>query len=199
MVGITGRIGAGKTSAGRYLSLRYGFQYLRYSQVLSEWLAKDSETKARLQEVGWKVMAGGMQVELNHRLVARVNTQADAAVDGLRHPIDCESLKKSFASSFHLLYIECSREERSNRLTGHGRYATLDAFDTEYGRAKMIVTEGPLADEIRVLGIRKTMDLTKMSQHTIEKLIRGKAVKRKTHEHVLKAIQAYKSKTKNEQ
>jgi hypothetical protein len=34
------------------------------------------------------------------------------------------------------------------------------------------------------------MALTKMSQHTIEKLLRGERVKRKTHEHVLKAIQA---------
>ena len=118
VIGITGRIGAGKTSAGRYLSLRYGFQYLRYSQVLSEWLTKDSESKAHLQQVGWEVMAGGMQVELNHRLIAQMNPQADAAVDGLRHPIDYASLKKAFASSFHLLYIESPREERWNRLAG---------------------------------------------------------------------------------
>jgi hypothetical protein len=37
------------------------------------------------------------------------------------------------------------------------------------------------------------MELTKMSQHTIEKLVRGEAVKRGTHENALKAIQAYKS------
>jgi len=56
-----------------------------------------------------------------------------------------------------------------------------------------------MADEIRAIGIRETMGLTKMHQHTIEKLVHGKAVKRKTHEHVLKAIQAYKSRMKNEQ
>ena len=36
------------------------------------------------------------------------------------------------------------------------------------------------------------MDLTKMSQHTIEKLVRGEAVKCETHEHVLNVIHAYK-------
>ena len=62
----------------------------------------------------------------------------------------------------------------------------------EFGRSQKVVADTSIADEIRAIGMRKTMDLTKMSQHTIEKLIRGEAVKRKTHEHVLKAIQAYK-------
>ena len=95
MIGISGRIGAGKTSAGKYLSSRYGFQYLRYSQVLSEWLARDPERGDNLQEIGWKVMADGMQSVLNRRLIAQVELDAGVAVDGLRHPVDCESLKSS--------------------------------------------------------------------------------------------------------
>ena len=71
----------------------------------------------------------------------------------------------------------------------------LDFKATEYGRAKRVVADTSIADEICAIGIRKTMDLTKMSQHTIEKLVRGKAVKRGTHERVLKAIHAYRSKT----
>lgn len=68
----------------------------------------------------------------------------------------------------------------------------LEFKTTEYGRAKTVVAETSLADEIRAIGVRKTMELTQMSQHTIEKLLRGQAVKRRTHEHVLKAIRAYK-------
>ncbi len=74
--------------------------------------------------------------------------------------------------------------------------SVLEFKATEYGRAKTMVADTLTADEIRVVGVRKTMELTKMSQHTIEKLIRGEAVKRKTHEHVLKAICAYKSQMK---
>ncbi len=72
----------------------------------------------------------------------------------------------------------------------------ISLFDfraTEFGRAKKVVAQTSTVDKIRAIGMRKTMELTKMSQHTIEKLVRGKAVKRKTHEHVLKAIQTYKS------
>lgn len=127
VIGITGRIGAGKTSAGKYLSSTYGFQYIRYSQVLSEWLAKDPESKAHLQEVGWEVMAGGMQTELNRRLIAEITPHTDVAVDGLRHPLDYESLKNAFASSFSLLYIDSPPKERWERLKA--KYPTLRSFE----------------------------------------------------------------------
>jgi dephospho-CoA kinase len=129
VIGITGRIGAGKTSAGKYLSSRYGFQYLRYSQVLSEWLAKDHNDTSRLQEIGWEVMAGGTQDELNRRLVAQIMPDVDVAVDGLRHPLDFESLKNSFASSFHLLFIDGTLKTRWDRLKDQDRYATIRSFE----------------------------------------------------------------------
>jgi hypothetical protein len=69
--------------------------------------------------------------------------------------------------------------------------SVLEFKTTEYGRAKKVVADIAIADKIRAIGIRKTLKLTKMSQHTIEKLLRGEPVKRKTHEHVLKAIQDY--------
>jgi hypothetical protein len=68
--------------------------------------------------------------------------------------------------------------------------SVLEFKSTEYGRAKKVVADTSLGEEIRAIGIRKTMELTKMSQHTIEKLVRGEAVKRKTREHVLRAIRA---------
>jgi hypothetical protein len=72
--------------------------------------------------------------------------------------------------------------------------SVLEFKPTEYGRADRVVATASVADEIRAIGIRKTMDLTNLSQHTIEKLIRGEAVKRKTHEQVLKAIHAHRCK-----
>lgn len=130
VVGITGRIGAGKTSAAKYLSTRYRFQYLRYSQVLSDWRAKDPDSRSHLQEVGWDVMAGGLQAELNRRLVAQVAPDRDAAIDGLRHPTDFETLSQSFSLSFHLLYIDSPRNTRWLRLKGRGRYQTVGDFES---------------------------------------------------------------------
>ena len=69
-----------------------------------------------------------------------------------------------------------------------GDVSVLEFKATEFGRAKMVIADISVADEIRAIGVRKTMELTKMSQHTIEKLVRGQTVKRKTYEHVLRTI-----------
>lgn len=125
IVGITGRIGAGKTSVGKYLESRHGFYYIRYSQVLSDWKAKDPESRARLQAVGWEVMAGGMQMELNRRLVAHIQSQPRCAVDGLRHPLDQECLSK-VSSDFYLLYVDSPEETRWKRL--QKRHPSIETF-----------------------------------------------------------------------
>ena len=126
VIGITGRIGAGKTSVGKYLSSAYGFYYTRYSRVLSDWRAKDPESKAHLQVVGWEVMAGGMQAELNARLISQLPAQSDCAVDGLRHSLDYDSLNTAFSPDFYLLYISSPPELRWRRL--QSRYPDLEDF-----------------------------------------------------------------------
>lgn len=128
IIGLAGRIGSGKTSVGMYLGSRHGFQYIRYSQILSEWRVGDSEAKS-LQEVGWEVMSGGRQKELNRLLIARIGPTGDVAVDGLRHPVDYESLQNSFGSAFRLLYIESPAAVRFDRLRARGRYADSEAFE----------------------------------------------------------------------
>ena len=128
IIGITGRIGSGKTSVGAYLSSNYGFQYLRYSKVLSDWLGEDPDGKDHLQEVGWEVMAAGKQSELNRRLIAQITPDTNVAVDGLRHPLDCETLSNSFSDSFHLLYIDSPAEDRWERLRINGRYSNYGLF-----------------------------------------------------------------------
>lgn len=127
VVGITGRIGSGKTSVGTYLSSRHSFQYLRYSQVLAEWKAHDPESRSHLQQIGWDVMAGGMQPELNRRLIQQINPDADVAVDGLRHPVDYDSLSSRFSSSFRLIFIDCPDEIRWYRL--REKYPEREKFD----------------------------------------------------------------------
>jgi len=77
--------------------------------------------------------------------------------------------------------------------------SVLDFKTTEYGREKKVVPDASTADEIRRIGIRKTMGLTDMSQHTIEKLVCGEAVRRRTRDYVLKAIQVYTSNTASPQ
>jgi dephospho-CoA kinase len=115
-VGFAGRMGAGKTSAARYLGSKYGFRYTRYSQILHEWLGEGVSDQNQLQKLGWDVMAGGRQRELNSRLIAGLDRSRNAAIDGLRHRIDFESLSSTFQASFTMIFLEARAAVRFERL-----------------------------------------------------------------------------------
>lgn len=159
IIGITGRIGSGKTTVGMHLESMHGFQYLRYSAVLADWLAQGLESKSHLQKVGWEVMAGGMQAELNRRLIARVKPDTSVAVDGLRHFLDYTTLSNSFPKAFRLLYIDSPQKIRFDRLNKKGKYADFSSFQVadshpvehnidslQVNAAVVICNEGTLRD-----------------------------------------------------
>jgi dephospho-CoA kinase len=127
-VGLAGHIGAGKTSAATYLIHKYGFQYRRYSQVLDEWISGSASNRDRLQQIGWDVMAGGLQAELNARVIAGIDRSISAAVDGLRHLVDFESLSATLGVSFQMIFLDARQEHRFERL--QSRFSTLAAFHT---------------------------------------------------------------------
>jgi dephospho-CoA kinase len=127
VIGITGRIGSGKTTAADYLA-EHGFGHIRYSHVLADWFKEDPEQKAELQVVGWDVMSGGQQEELNRRVISKIDNNKDWVVEGLRHPIDYHSLKNAFGSQFHLVYIDTPQDARWNRLHKIARFRTFDEF-----------------------------------------------------------------------
>jgi dephospho-CoA kinase len=128
IIGVTGPIGAGKTTLAYYLRDRHLFAYVRYSQVLADWMHSDRDDKARLQELGWDVMSHGHQRELNARLIATMTSPANYAVDGLRHPLDYESLHSSFGTEFRLIYVDAPQATRWSRERIKNRFGTLAEF-----------------------------------------------------------------------
>lgn len=150
ILGITGQMGAGKTSAGRYLKEKLSFEYVRYSQVLKDWKAEGKTPKEKLQAIGWVVMSGGKQAELNARLISRIGTKGDYVVDGLRHPIDYKSLASTFGQQFRLLYLESSSELRWKRLQTPTRFPTFADFQDadQHLVEQQIVKLKPKADAV---------------------------------------------------
>jgi dephospho-CoA kinase len=121
-------MGSGKTSAAKYLGSQYGFQYTRYSQVLQDWLSAGDADRARLQILGWDVMAGGLQAELNTRLIAGIDRSRSAAIDGVRHRMDFDSLSSSFGAPFRLIFLEASQQRRFDRV--QDRFESFAEFQT---------------------------------------------------------------------
>jgi len=127
IVGVAGRMGSGKTTIARRLQREFGFQYLRYSEVLADWFQADPNDKLRLQDVGGGVMfAPEGQLELNRRLIARIEPRRDVVVDGLRHRVDHESLQAEFGDRFSLIFVDTPEEVRFRRLVD--RFQSREEF-----------------------------------------------------------------------
>lgn len=125
-VGFAGRTGSGKTLAATYLSSKYSFQYKRYSEVLRKWASPVDANRAELQRIGWKIMTGSEQTELNALLIAELDRSRSAAIDGLRHSIDLQSLRAAFGVSFEMIFLDARQENRFERL--RTRFSTFDGF-----------------------------------------------------------------------
>jgi len=127
-IGVAGRIGAGKTALARRLAKEAGLQYVRYSQVLEEWLAGDASPRKELQSIGWQVMSSERQLELNARLISRIDKRRGVVVDGLRHPTDFACLSSALGPEFRLIFLDCPAKTRWQRLAQSGRFRNFEEF-----------------------------------------------------------------------
>jgi cell division FtsZ-interacting protein ZapD len=90
-------------------------------------MPQDATDRGKLQEVGWEIMGRGLQLELNSRLIGGLDRTRGAAIDGLRHPIDFESLFAALHPFFHLIFLEAPLTKRFDRL--RSKFATVEAFE----------------------------------------------------------------------
>jgi dephospho-CoA kinase len=125
-IGITGPTGAGKTTAAKYLASTYGLSYLRYSEVLSEMSPEPTPDRQTLREFGLDIMSRGMQSTLNQKLLTKMQSGINYVIDGLRHPIDFDTL--STRPPFYLLYIDASPQIRWQRLISRDKSKTWEEF-----------------------------------------------------------------------
>lgn len=125
-IGISGPIGAGKTTAAKYLATTYGLSYLRYSEVLAEISPEPAPNRLTLRQFGWDIMSRGLQTSLNQTLLSKIKNGINYVVDGLRHPIDFETL--SSRPPFYLLYVDASPQLRWQRLSSRDKSKIWEEF-----------------------------------------------------------------------
>jgi predicted nuclease with RNAse H fold/dephospho-CoA kinase len=127
VVGLSGPISSGKTTAGEYLKSR-GFAYGRYSQVLQALLEERGIPVSResLQEIGEEVYNGLGQRWLGAELIKRLPKSGDLVIDGLRHPEDHSFLAEKFGPSFLHIAIEAPDVVRRHRYIHEGPVEEFD-------------------------------------------------------------------------
>jgi dephospho-CoA kinase len=122
VVGISGAIAAGKTTAARYLEKHYGFAYGRYSEVLAQMLKADGVEVNRqtLQKLGDRVHRKPGQRWLSRQLVNALPKDRDLVIDGLRFPEDHAYLAESFGPAFIHINVAAAEPIRKKRYIKDG-------------------------------------------------------------------------------
>jgi uncharacterized protein YprB with RNaseH-like and TPR domain/predicted nuclease with RNAse H fold/dephospho-CoA kinase len=129
VIGISGPIATGKTTAANYLkSLNYS--YGRFSQVLNIMLVeRDIEVnRTSLQEIGEEINKSPGQRWLCKQLIKSLPEKGNLVIDGLRHPEDHAFMVETFGPAFVHVHIDSPTEIRAKRYIVDGN--TENEFKT---------------------------------------------------------------------
>lgn len=121
VIGLSGPIATGKTTAGSFLGAS-GFVYTRFSLMLKK-LLRDrgiEPTRDTLQEIGDEVFNTPGQRWLCKQIVRELPIKGNLVIDGLRHPEDHAFMVETFGQAFIHVHIESPEEERIKRYLADG-------------------------------------------------------------------------------
>jgi len=121
VIGLSGPIAAGKTTAGRYIE-SFGFAYGSYSSVLKQLLADQGiePNREALQKKGDRVNKDPGQRWLCKQLKKMMPGRGDIVVDGLRHPEDHAFMVETFGPAFFHLHINTPETICKQRYIANG-------------------------------------------------------------------------------
>ena len=131
VVGISGPIASGKTTAARMLEAR-GFAYTRFSLAVDEAVrARGLEPGRRTrQEVGAEIHAEpGGQRRLAERTLEMVGDASTIVVDGLRFPTDHAFLAERYGADYVHVHLHAPRHVRQRRYEAGGDDREFDLAD----------------------------------------------------------------------
>ena len=117
VLGFSGPIAAGKTTAARFLANR-GFRYCRFSEVLEEELKATGQeiNRQTLQSAGERAVTSRFgQRRLQNKLARRVAGAERIVVDGLRHPEDWAFVRERWGFSALHVHLDAPADLRGRR------------------------------------------------------------------------------------
>ncbi|OYT43248.1 MAG: hypothetical protein B6U88_01510 [Candidatus Aenigmarchaeota archaeon ex4484_56] len=116
IIGVSGKIGAGKTTLVRYLSNK-GFNILGFSSLLREELKKSGmkETRENYIKLGNNLRKKYGDGYLAEKLAEKIK-EGNYVLDGVRSEGEANILKKKLGKKFILIFIDADRNLRYNRI-----------------------------------------------------------------------------------
>lgn len=133
VIGLVGRIGAGKDEVVEYLEERHGFEAFGMGDVVRK-IAEErgvEPTRENLQRLGKECREerGANFLARKAVEIVRDSKNEKFAVNGIRNPEEVEALRDEFNGKFKLLRIDAKPKIRFRRLKERGRSGDPETFE----------------------------------------------------------------------
>ena len=129
IVGVAGRNGAGKGEVIKLLEAR-GYLALSLSDVIRDVLRErgPEPSRERMIETGSELRADGGAGVLGERLLAKMDSTRDYAIDSVRHPAEVDALRAG-GLPFILLWVDADEAVRFDRMRARGRVGDPETLE----------------------------------------------------------------------
>jgi len=130
LIGITGRIAAGKETLTKFLRDR-GFEYFETRKILIKSLEEQGKELSRtnMQDLAdsWRSEFGAGA--LMKKILERIDISKNFIIDSLRNGKEAEFLKEELGDDFVLIGVDAPREIRFERIVKRGKQSDMLDWD----------------------------------------------------------------------
>lgn len=132
IIGLTGRIGSGKTTLSTYIQEKYNFQKLSFvDKILIPELQKQKKTVNRknLQQIGREFYLKYGDVKLTELLLEGINPATRWIIDDIRYPTTANFIRAEFPNNFWIIGVKTDVRIRFQRVLARGKEGKISYED----------------------------------------------------------------------
>lgn len=132
IIGLTGKIGSGKTTLSAYIQEKYGFQKLSFvDKILIPELRKRRKivNRQNLQLVGREFYLKYGDIEFTDLLLEGIDPVKKWIIDDIRYPAAANYIRNRFLNNFWLIGVKTDVEIRFQRVLMRGKEGKISYDD----------------------------------------------------------------------
>lgn len=132
IIGLTGRIGSGKTTLSNYIQKKYGFRKFSFvEKILIPELRKRKMVinRKNLQQVGREFYLKYGDIKLTEWVLEGIDPTGRWIIDDIRYPTTANFIKARFPNNFWIIGVKADTQIRFQRVLARGKEGEISYED----------------------------------------------------------------------